>query len=172
MEQARAQARAAQAALDLVEAGARPQTIAAVRARVESAQGTLKTALASERQTTILAPTDGRVMLRAAEVGELVTPGMPILKIAELNHVLLRVYVPEPLIEKVKIGQPARITTDAGTVYHGTVTEIAEEPEFAPKNVQTKEERVKLVFGVKIEVENPERALKPGMPADAVIEVE
>jgi HlyD family secretion protein len=101
----------------------------------------------------------------------MVTPGMPILRLSRLNTVWLRVYVPEQLVEKVKIGQRARVATDAGATYQGTVVEIAEEPEFTPKNVQTKEERVKLVFGVKIEVDNPEGTLKPGMPADAVIDV-
>jgi HlyD family secretion protein len=157
--------------LDLAVAGARAQTIAAARGRVVSAEGTLHTATAALGQTAISAPVSGRVVLRSAEPGELITPGAPILRIAQLDSVWLRVYVPEPLVERVKFGQRATVTTDAGTRFTGTVTEIAQEPEFTPKNVQTKEERVKLVFGVKITVENPDGLLKPGMPADAVIEV-
>ncbi|OPZ86699.1 MAG: putative multidrug resistance protein EmrK [bacterium ADurb.Bin429] len=112
-------------------------------------------------------------MLRNVEPGELVTPGQPIVRVAELRQVWLRVYVPEPQMGRIKLGQRAEITTDTYPTkrYAGTVIEIAQQPEFTPKNVQTKGERVKLVFGVKIAIENPEQELKPGMPADAVIRV-
>jgi HlyD family secretion protein len=97
----------------------------------------------------------------------------PRLRVAELGRVWLRVYVPEPRIGLVKLGQRASVSVDAfpGRAFPGVVAEIAEKPEFTPKNVQTREERVKLVFGVKIEIENPGGELKPGMPADAVISV-
>ncbi len=125
-------------------------------------------------QTRIVAPADGRVTLRNAEPGEVVTPGFPIVRIADLARVRVRVYVPEPQIGRVKIGQSAAVSVDAfpGRTFPGTVTEIAEKPEYTPKNVQTREERAKLVFGVKVEVENPGGELKPGMPADAVITVD
>jgi HlyD family secretion protein len=171
--QARSQAWAARAALDLALAGPRKETIAAARARVEQAHGALNTAQASWEQTRIWCPANARVTLRNAEPGELVTPGLPIVRLALLDSVWLRVYVPETEVGLVKLGQRAEVTTDAypNKKYPGRVIEIAEQAEFTPKNVQTKEERVKLVFGVKIEVQNPNQELKPGMPADAVIHV-
>ncbi len=172
VDMAKEQVKAAKATLDLALAGARPETIAAARAKVVQAGGAVKTATATREQTIIRAPSSGRVILKNTEAGEMINPGTPIIRIAHLDSVWLRVYVPEPLVEKVKIGQKATVTTDAGTNLQGRVTEIAQEPEFTPKNVQTKDERTKLVFGVKIEIANPKQVLKPGMPADATIEVD
>ncbi|MHB9133723.1 MAG: HlyD family efflux transporter periplasmic adaptor subunit [Armatimonadota bacterium] len=169
---AQAQSDAARAALDLALSGPRPQTVEAARGRVVQAQGTLKTAEATQAQTKIISPSEGRVTLRNVEPGSLVTPGLPIVRIADLRKVKLKVYVPEPQHGLIKIGQRATVTTDSSTTtYEGRVIEIAETPEFTPKNVQTKEERVKLVFAIKIEVDNPDQELKPGMPADALISV-
>lgn len=167
------QVAAAEAALDLAVAGPRLETLRGAEARVEAARGSLAAAEALLAQTRIAAPAPGRVTLRNAEPGEVVTPGFPILRVAQLDRVWLRVYVPEPRIGLVKTGQRAAVAVDAfpDRSFPGLVTEIAEKPEFTPKNVQTREERVKLVFGVKVEVENPGGELKPGMPADAVIDV-
>jgi HlyD family secretion protein len=170
---AASQLAAAQAALDLAVAGPRRETIQGAEARVAAARGALAAAEALAAQTRIAAPIDGRVTLRNAEPGEVVTPGFPILRVADLDRVWLRVYVPEPRIGLLRTGQRAQVAADAfpGRRFPGVVTEIAEKPEFTPKNVQTSEERAKLVFGVKVEVENPGGELKPGMPADAVISV-
>ncbi len=167
------QVKVAQASLDLARAGPRPETIAAARGRVEQARGALSTAQYLLGQTRIVSPTDGMVTLRNAEPGEVVTTGFPIIRLADLKKVWLRVYVPETGIGLVKLGQRAEVTVDSlpGRGFEGVVSEIAQKPEFTPKNVQTKEERVKLVFGVKVEVDNPGLDLKPGMPADAVIRV-
>jgi HlyD family secretion protein len=174
VSQAAAQLKAARAALELAVAGPRRETVQGAEARVAAARGALAGAEALLAQTRIVAPGDGRVTLRNAEPGEVVTPGFPILRVVELGRVWLRVYVPEPRIALVKPGQKASVSVDAfpGRGFPGVVAEIAEKPEFTPKNVQTREERVKLVFGVKVEVENPGGELKPGMPADAVIRVE
>jgi len=173
LAQAASQLRSAQASLDLAVAGPRRETLRAAEARVEAARGAVAVAEALLAQTRIVAPSDGRVTLRNAEPGEVVTPGFPIVRIADLARVRVRVYVPEPQIGRVKTGQSAAVSIDAfpGRTFPGTVTEIAEKPEYTPKNVQTREERAKLVFGVKVEVENPGGELKPGMPADAVITV-
>ncbi len=170
---AASQVQAAQAALDLALAGPRRETLQGAEARVAAARGALAAAAAQLAQARIAAPADGRVTLRNAEPGEVVTPGFTILRIAELGRVWLRVYVPEPRIGLVRTGQRAAVEVDAfpGRSFPGVVAEIAEKPEFTPKNVQTREERVKLVFAVKVEVENPAGELKPGMPADAVITV-
>ena len=173
LAQAAAQVQAARAALDLAVAGPRRETLQAAEARAAAARGTHAAAEALLAQTRIVAPSDGRVTLRNAEPGEVVTPGFPILRSADLSRVRVRVYVPQPQIGLVKLGQRASVSVDSfpGRTFPGVVTEIAEKPEFTPKNVQTREERAKLVFGVKIEVENPAGELKPGMPADAVIAV-
>lgn len=173
LSQAAAQLQVAQASLDLAVAGPRSETLRAAEAHVESARGSVAAAEALLAQTRILAPSDGTVMLRGAEPGEIVSPGLPIVRIADLARVRVRVYVPGPQIGRVKTGQRAAVSADAlpERTFPGTVTEIAEKPEYTPKNVQTREERAKLVYGVKIEVENPGGELKPGMPADAVITV-
>ena len=92
---------------------------------------------------------------------------------ANLDTVWVRVFIPEPAIPTVHLDNSANVTTDAyeKTQYPGRVTEIAQTPEFTPRNVQTEQERVKLVFGVKVTVDNPRHDLKPGMPADAVIHI-
>ena len=89
----------------------------------------------------------------------------------DLNRLYLKVYVPEPEIPKLKLGDPAQITVDAfpGRTFPARITRIYDEAEFTPKNVETKEERVKLVFGVELTLVQPDPALKPGMPADCAI---
>jgi HlyD family secretion protein len=171
VSQADAQVRVARASLDLAVAGPRKETIAGAAARVEQARGTLSAVESLLAETTVTAPLDATVTLRNSEPGEVVTPGFPIVRLADLSTVFLRVYVPEPQVGLVKPGQDASVTVDTfpGRSFAGRVVEISQKPEFTPKNVQTKEERVKLVFGVKVEVANPQLDLKPGMPADAVI---
>ncbi|MFB3881260.1 MAG: efflux RND transporter periplasmic adaptor subunit [Armatimonadota bacterium] len=171
LAQARDQAGVAKAALDLAVAGPRPQTIAAARGAVAQTEAALSAARTQLGYSIVRAPVDGAIIVRPAELGELVTPGMPIVRISVTTRPWLRVYVPETDLGRVKLGQRADVTTDTypGKSYPGRVVEIAEQAEFTPKNVQTREERVKLVFGVKIEVENQNHELKPGMPADAVI---
>jgi multidrug resistance efflux pump len=174
LRQAQDQARATKAVLDLALAGPRPETIEAARGRVAQADAALRVAQAQLGYTTVFSPVAGVVVTRGAELGELVTPGMPIARVSVIDRPWLRVYVPETDLGHVKLGQSAGVTTDTypDRTYPGRVVEIAQQPEFTPKNVQTKEERVKLVFGVKIEVENRDRELKPGMPADAVIHLD
>ena len=98
-------------------------------------------------------------------------PGVSILTLVNPKEIWLRAYVPEEEIGRIKVGDPARVSVDAypGRTFPGRVSEIASEAEFTPKNVQTKKERVNLVFRIKIAVDNPEGILKPGMPADADI---
>jgi len=161
--------------LDLAEAEeqAAQKATAAAAGRLESARGALAAAEKRLRDTVVTAPLDATVLLKIREPGETVSPGQPIVRLADLDHMWLRVYLPETEIDRVKLGQKAEVTIDGapGRTFAGEVTEIAQEAEFTPKNVQTREQRVKLVFGVKIGLANPEGALKPGMPADARISV-
>jgi HlyD family secretion protein len=123
--------------------------------------------------STIYSPMDGVVLTRNLEVGEVAFPGSPILTLADLSRVWIKIYVSEPVVGLIKMGDAASIRVDTwpDRTFPGVVTFISDEPEFTPKTVQTKEERTKLVFAVKIDLDNPESLLKPGMPADAEISI-
>ncbi len=110
-------------------------------------------------------------MTKNLEAGEIVSAGTPVYTIGDLAHPWVTVYVKEDKLGLVKLQQTARVAVDSypDKTYSGTVTSIASEAEFSPKNVQTKEERVNLVFAVEVSVENPNGELKPGMPADVTI---
>jgi multidrug resistance efflux pump len=113
----------------------------------------------------------GTVSSRSAQVGETATAGAPLLTITNLDEVTLVIYIPENRIGQVQVGQEVEVKVDSfpERVFMGQVASIAGEAEFTPRNVQTKEERVNLVFAVDISLPNPDHALKPGMPADATL---
>ena len=114
------------------------------------------------------------VLVKAANVGEIVAPGTTIVTIGDIDHPWLRGYITERDLGRVKIGAKARITTDSypGKVYQGQVSFISSEAEFTPKQIQTSEERLKLVYRIKIDVDNPQHELKSNMPADAELVLE
>jgi HlyD family secretion protein len=121
---------------------------------------------------TIRSPISARVLTRTVELGERVGEGTPLFTLVDLDRLYVKVYVPEPSIGKVALGQEARVYVDAypGRSFAARVSRVSQEAEFTPKNVETREERVKLVFAVEVALaENPGAVLKPGMPADAVI---
>jgi HlyD family secretion protein len=161
----------AQAQLDGLEIGATPEQIAVAEAGVDEAHAALK-ALEVQRDKQVLeAPMAGLVVERPAQKGEVALPGAPILALANLDEVTLTLYVPEADIGRVILGAPVSVTVDAypERTFHGEVTFIASEAEFTPRNVQTREDRVSMVFAVRVQLPNPDHALKPGMPADAII---
>jgi len=114
------------------------------------------------------------VIERPVHVGEVALPGAPLLTVADLDNLTLTLYVPENELGKIHLGETVSVTVDAypGRIFTGTIITIAGEAEFTPKNVQTREKRVNMVFAVKVKLPNPDHALKPGMPADAVISTE
>jgi HlyD family secretion protein len=121
---------------------------------------------------SVKSPIDGRVLTRTVERGERVEPGTPLFTLVDLDRLYVKIYVPEPYIGKVALGQEARVSVDAypGRAFLARVSRVSQEAEFTPKNVETREERVKLVFAVEVALaENPGGVLKPGMPADATI---
>jgi HlyD family secretion protein len=124
--------------------------------------------------TVASSPVDGVVLVKAADVGEVLAPGTTVVTVGDIDHPWLRGYVNETDLGKVKLGARAKVTTDSypGKVYDGRVTFISSEAEFTPKQIQTQQERVKLVYRIKIEVENPKHELKSNMPADAEIVLE
>jgi HlyD family secretion protein len=168
---ARAELRAARERVQLLRAGARPDAVAAARGQVAQAEAAITLARARLADATIAAPIDGIVLRKNLEAGETANPGVAIVTLLHPRELWLRAYVPETDIGRVRVGQPATITVDAypGRGFPGVISEIASEAEFTPKNVQTKKERVNLVFRVKIAAQNPDGVLKPGMPADAVL---
>lgn len=121
--------------------------------------------------TVIATPIDGVVLVKSAEAGEVVAAGTTIVTIGDLDHPWLRAYINETDLGRVKLGQKVKLTTDSykGKVYWGTVSFIASEAEFTPKQIQTKEERVKLVYRIKVDVDNSSHELKNNMPVDAEI---
>ncbi len=169
---AEAQVDKARAALDQLLNGPTPEEIAVAEAQVRQAQAALGVLDAQVAQRTLTAPMDGIVTARSVQVGETATAGMPLLTIANLDEVTLVIYIPETKIGRVRIGQTVEVKVDSfpERVFTGRVVYIAGEAEFTPRNVQTQEERVNLVFAVKIRILNPDGLLKPGMPADASIE--
>ena len=121
---------------------------------------------------TITAPWDGVLLTRSIEPGETVLPGTTLLEIGRLDRLELTVYLPEDRFGVVTPGQPASVTVDTypDREFIGTVLQVADEAEFTPSNIQTKEDRVRLVYAIVISLENPDLALKPGMIADAEFE--
>ena len=166
---ARAAAEAARARLDALKAGPTAEQIAVAESQVAQAEagvGLLDVQVAKMRLT---APLDGVVTKRSLAVGELASPGAPILGIVKPDPLKLTVYVPEPLIGRVAIGQPVELTVDPypGETFRGEVVYIAPKAEFTPRNVQTQKDRATTVFAVKVRIPNSEDKLKPGLPADA-----
>jgi HlyD family secretion protein len=175
-DEERAQAAAAlaeaQAHLALVRAGPRKEAIEQARAQVLHTEESVKLVETRLGFTQVAAPLDGVVLAHHIEPGEFVAAGTPVITIGDVAHIWLRAYLPEPDLGRVKLGQPVRVTTDSqpGKVYAGQLAFISAEAEFTPKQIQTEKERVKLVYRVKITIPNETLALKPGMPADAVLE--
>ena len=169
----RAEVRAARERVLLLRAGPRPDAVAATRSQASQAEAALTVARTRLAEATIASPIDGVVLRKTLEVGETANPGVPILTLLDTNDLWLRAYVPETEIGRVRVGQRATISVDAypGRAFPGTVSEISSEAEFTPKNVQTKKERVNLVFRIKIAVPSADGVLKPGMPADAMVHV-
>jgi HlyD family secretion protein len=156
-------------ALQLLEVGPRPERIDAQRAAVASAQAAVRQMDAMLANSEIHAPFDGVVSVKDREIGETVSPGAPVVTVTNMNDRWVRIYIPETRIGAVHIGQGATISADTykGRTYRGAVSFIASEAEFTPKNVQTADERVKLVYAVKVRITSDSTYdLKPGIPAD------
>jgi len=173
-KRAQAQYQTAQQHLSEVREGSRPEEIAIAHANVKAARENLGLSRINLEYTTLRAPSAGVIAVRQAELGEVVSPGTPIVTLTDLDHVWLRAYVAETDLGRVHYGQEAVIRTDTypGKSYRGRISFIADKAEFTPKSVQTFKERVTLVYRIKIDVDNPNHELKPGMPADATIALE
>jgi len=181
-EQIEAQAAAVQrarGALKMAEANAlelkrREQELTTRRADIEQAKAGIVLIDSQLADTIAVSPVDGVVLVKAADPGEVLAPGTSVVTIGDIDHPWLRGYIDEKDLGRVKIGSSVRVTTDSyrGKEYKGRVSFVASEAEFTPKQIQTQQERVKLVYRIKIDVENPGRELKLNMPADAEIVTE
>ena len=173
VERAQATLDRQQAVLNELEEGTRKEQIAVDRADAQQASQAAEISQIRLGYTTLAAPFAGVITVREAELGEVVQPGTPIITLADLQHIWVRVYVPETNLGQVHWGQDCSVTTDTypGRTYHGRVSFISSQAEFTPKTVQTTAERVTLVYEVKVDVDNPNLELKPGMPADVSIQI-
>jgi len=170
LEALESQFRAAQEQAKLVKAGATAETISAADAVFNQNVAAWEAAKAQLAKAVVYAPADGVITEKIIESGEYVNPGTGVAIITDLKNLWVEVYIAEADLGKVNIGQDAQVFVDAfpGKEFKGKVTYIAQEAEFTPKNVQTKEERTNMVFLVKISVDNEKAELKPGMPVDVV----
>ena len=173
LKRAEATFKAAQQRFNEATEGSRKEDIAIAQANLHEANANLGLSKVNLTYTTLNAPSTGVITVREAELGEVVAPGSPVVTLADLDHIWLRAYVAETDLGKIHWGQDASITTDTypGKQYHGRISFIASDAEFTPKSVQTQQERVTLVYRIKIDIDNPNHELKPGMPADAHIDL-
>ncbi|HPS78725.1 MAG TPA: efflux RND transporter periplasmic adaptor subunit [Thermoanaerobaculaceae bacterium] len=150
------------------KAGPRPQEIAQARAQRDAAAALAATARQKLADTSVSAPRDGVITQRATEPGEVLAPGSLLAILTDVARPWLTVYVDEPSLSHVRIGDPVTVRVDGRKeAFTGSVALVAKVAEFTPKNVQTPEERAKLVFKVKVSLDNTDGVFKPGMPADA-----
>jgi len=151
----------------------REQDVLAHRADVSRARAQVAITDTQINDTVVTAPIDGVVLVKSAEVGEVLAAGTTVVTIGDIDHPWLRAYINETDLGRVKYGGPATLTTDSfpGKSYPGRISFISSDAEFTPKQIQTHEERVKLVYRIKIDVDNRGHDLKSNMPVDAEIQV-
>ncbi len=159
--------------LDLRMAGPRRETIDQARAKVKAAAEALNQARTQLGYTQLNSPLDGVVLSTSAEAGEYLNPATPVATLGEIARPWLRAYINERDLGRIQLLQKVSVSTDSfpGKEYPGRISFISSQAEFTPKSVQTFEERAKLMYRIKIELENPAGELKPGMPADATIDL-
>lgn len=166
---ARARERAAREGVARLQSGARPQEIEAARARVQGVDAQIATLEKQKQDATVRAPVGGVVSERLRNRGEMAAPRTPLAVITDLDRAWAEVFVDEPQVPRITLGQPATLITDAGDRLPGKVSFISSKAEFTPRNVQTAEDRSKLVYRVKISTDNSKGVLKQGMPVEAEI---
>lgn len=164
-----AQVAVARAVLNGVTAGATDEQIAAAEAQVDVAQAALEAAQLQLSKATVTAPVNGLIMASSLHVGEMAAPNIATLRLANLAETTLTIYVPGGDLGKVAIGQSVNVRVDAfaDRTFGGSIVHISDQAEYTPRNVRTSDERTKLVYAVKIKIDNPDHVLKPGLQAEA-----
>jgi HlyD family secretion protein len=170
---AESRVKAAEETVARLRAGARREEVEAARARVAAVEAQIATLEKALADTTFHSPVSGIVTEKLVEAGEVVAPRTPVAVVVNLDEAWADVFVPEPAVPRIRLGTPVQVFTDAGgSGIPGTVTYISPKAEFTPRNVQTAEERSKLVYRVRISVNNTSGVLKQGMPVEAEIVLE
>lgn len=169
---ARSALTAAQAKQSLAEEGYRPDTIEAQRLEVTRSKAILDAARSALADTQVASPLSGLIVSKNFENGEYVNPGSPIATVIDLTDCWVKVYVSSSQLGLISIGQSAAVKIDAypDRIFSGQIKEISQNAEFTPRQSITQRERANLVFAVKVKIDNPENLLKPGMPADVVLQ--
>jgi HlyD family secretion protein len=177
IESATAQEAKARASLKMGEANSlelqrREQDIMARQGDIDRTKAQIVLIDSQLSDTIAIAPVSGVVLVKAADVGEVLAPGTSVLTVGDIDHPWLRAYIAETALGRVKLGSKVKVTTDSspGKIYDGRVSFISSEAEFTPKQIQSTDERVKLVYRIKIDIDNPLHELKSNMPADAEIQ--
>ena len=173
LHKAEAALQQAEAEYALIKAGPRPEVIDQARAKVRVAEETLKQAEQQLEYTELAAPMDAVVLSTSAEAGEYLNPAAPVLTLGQMDKPWLRAYINETDLGRIQLGQEVQVSTDTypDKSYSGRVSYISSQAEFTPKTVQTFEERVKLMYRIKVMLNNTDQELKPGMPADGHIDL-
>lgn len=164
---ARERLRAAEEVVARLRAGARREEVEAARARIAAVDAQLAVLEKTRSDAEVTAPVGGIVTQTLSDTGEMVAPRAPLLVITDLDRAWANLFVPEPVMPRVSLGQAVAVLTDAGQSVPGTVTFISPQAEFTPRNVQTADERSRLVYRIKVAVDNTAGVLKQGMPVDA-----
>jgi HlyD family secretion protein len=166
-DMAAAQVKAAQESLARQKSGSRPEEIEAARARVAAAEARIAQLEQQGKDATVVSPVAGVMTEKIAHAGELLQSGSPLCVITKLADAWVTVYIGEPDLGRIRIGQEAEVVTDDGQTRKGRISYVSSKAEFTPRNVQTRDERVKLVYKVKVALDNKDGLFKPGMPAEA-----
>ena len=166
---ARDRVRVAREAVARVEAPARPEDVGAARTRIGAVSAQLAVLQKNVEDAVVKSPSAGIVTQDLVEAGEIVAPRAPLVIVTDLDRAWANAFVPEPAVPRIKLGQAATVHTDAGQTLQGTVTFVSSRAEFTPRNVQTAEERSRLVYRIKVSVDNSAGILKQGMPVDVTM---
>ena len=166
---ARERVRVAREALARVQAPARPEEVGAARTRIGVVTAQMAALEKNIDDAVVKSPAAGIVTQDLVEAGEIVAPRVPLVVVTDLDRAWANAFVPEPAVPRIKLGQTATVHTDAGQMLQGTVTFVASRAEFTPRNVQTAEERSRLVYRIKVSVDNSAGILKQGMPVDVTM---
>jgi HlyD family secretion protein len=167
---ARERATAADETVARLRSGSRPEEIATAEARVQALEAQIAALDKNLADAVVKAPIAGTITTKVADPGEIIAPRAPVAVISDLDHAWANIYVDEPLVASLKLGAAATILTDGGHSIPGTITYISPRAEFTPRNVQTADERSKLVYRIKVTVDNTDGILKPGMPVEATLD--
>jgi HlyD family secretion protein len=164
---ARERARAAREALAKLKAGSRVEEIAAGRARVAVVDAQIASLKKALSDAVLSSPVAGVVTSKLVDLGEVIAARTPVVVVTDLDHAWANVYVDEPVVPRLRLGQKIALVTDAGQRMDGSITFISPKAEFTPRNVQTAQERSRLVYRIKVSADNKDGVLKPGMPVEA-----